>query len=615
MSKSSMMKLISSFQEMKISDDTGTDPQDKVQNIEITIKGKESVNGKLIAFKACSVRIPYRKSFTLQNMFESIVKILNKQFDPKQYVVYKVMKESFIGKTTFQHWKHKWNALCSKSITHYSVDDITNKGLVAGIKTTYHHVVRQCNHLCEHLKSLNNPSLDPLQCPIYKSMQIDHDFTEDNLSHLYKFGHFNHEYTDKTPCTHGQDCMSFTRLESGEYRLDDRCHVKLFRHPPRSDRQMKLNENTNINAFVVETNPLDLEPTFAFPRNTRANQKLIDLITEIISNGFKSDLCLNCGDGDDCKHDIYRSDNSAFADCSILRIVNAKMDDIRHVQMGKPLHKHHMLALILYTGCQCNYDLCKSQRNGDYKKWKIFDYSLSNAIELLSKHEKGSCKLYSGLRSAKMDKKEISQGFFPTYVSCSWVKDVSEAFMRDHTGKGMIIEFDKDVRETFRCCDVSWISKFPDEYEILMSRTASFSRTQHGFTLSVLDDENGKQRVSLRVLKGVYEQGNIPIPKSWLKYYEEIAKSEKENYNTMTDKERQARQAWKKGDKVEIFSCTDQNWNLGEVTNKDIYDEDVNKTEWLTCVWTRPAPNEAQERNKRLPRFSNHLRPVKLILN
>eukprot|EP01083_Nonionella_stella_P153810 494662_1 len=108
MSNSSMMELISSLQEMKISDDTGTDPQDKVQNIEITIKGKESVNGKLIAFKACSVRIPYRKSFTLQNMFESIVKILNKQFDPKQYVVYKVMKESFIGKTTFQHWKHKW---------------------------------------------------------------------------------------------------------------------------------------------------------------------------------------------------------------------------------------------------------------------------------------------------------------------------------------------------------------------------------------------------------------------------------------------------------------------------------------------------------------------------
>ena len=49
------------------------------------------------------------------------------------------------------------------------------------------------------------------------------------------------------------------------------------------------------------------------------------------------------------------------------------------------------------------------------------------------------------------------------YVSTSWVRSIAETFADD---EGMIFEITKEFREEAICCDVSWISKFPHEYEI-----------------------------------------------------------------------------------------------------------------------------------------------------
>ena len=64
-------------------------------------------------------------------------------------------------------------------------------------------------------------------------------------------------------------------------------------------------------------------------------------------------------------------------------------------------------AFVVTSGCDCNFDLCSSQRNADYGKWKWFDYCLYKAIEALSFREKGSFPVYSGLNAVKMDKKMI----------------------------------------------------------------------------------------------------------------------------------------------------------------------------------------------------------------
>eukprot|EP01084_Bolivina_argentea_P259889 438713_1 len=206
-----------------------------------------------------------------------------------------------------------------------------------------------------------------LKCPIYKSMKQSFKFTEDNIDHLYNFTHFRDEFNAKPKCKYQQQCKAFTRIANGGNRLDDRCHIKLYNHPPRNDRQIKLAQNTST--LVVHEHYADRQPCrrpineMALP-NYAKRDDITYLINEVISNGYQYDLCLECGQYDDCKHSDY----------SILKIVDEKMQDLRHKHIDSPLNRGEMLSLILYTGYDCNYDLCKSQRNGDFSKWKWFDY-------------------------------------------------------------------------------------------------------------------------------------------------------------------------------------------------------------------------------------------------
>jgi len=69
------------------------------------------------------------------------------------------------------------------------------------------------------------------------------------------------------------------------------------------------------------------------------------------------------------------------------------------------------------------------------------------------------------------------------------------------------------------------------------------------------------------------------------------------------DHEMKLRQSLDKGDEVEIFSNTHQEWYLGEIVDI-IKDEEG---EWLNCVWNR-ANGEAM--SKQVQRFSTDVRPV-----
>ena len=115
---------------------------------------------------------------------------------------------------------------------------------------------------------------------------------------------------------------------------------------------------------------------------------------------------------------------------------------------------------------------------------------------LLSIHENGKYPVYSGLSGVQMDTKVVQSGYFVTYVSTSWRREVSEMFMGKE--KGMIIHFDEEYRDYggVYCCDVSWISKFPDECEILFARSVDLWKG-NDFKCVVLDESNGIQTVSL----------------------------------------------------------------------------------------------------------------------
>eukprot|EP01084_Bolivina_argentea_P175391 303739_1 len=161
--------------------------------------------------------------------------------------------------------------------------------------------------------------------------------------------------------------------------------------------------------------------------------------------------------------------------------------------MGLPLNKSEMLSIVLYTGGESNYSLCKSQRNADFNQWKWFDYCLYWAIAKLSKRECGLYKIYTGLMDTKLDYKHIDNGYFKTYVSTSWVKEIALTFV---SGQGMLFEIDEHFRAKSICCDVSWISKFgTNECEILIAR--SIDAILNSFACDIVDDRDEIQKVYL----------------------------------------------------------------------------------------------------------------------
>eukprot|EP01084_Bolivina_argentea_P092560 166508_1 len=184
-------------------------------------------------------------------------------------------------------------------------------------------------------KNTNNP----LTCPFYHSVKQKYEFTKENLNHLNEYNHFKNEYEEKPQCKHSQDCKAYIRSENGTNRLDDNCHMRIYRHPPRT-RNIKLSENTN--PLIVNANLWDnhrvYEPTKADRKKHEYNIKdgfLKALIEEIINNQFQRHLCLDCGN-DECKHEQY----------PILQMVDEKLNHNRHKIIGSPLRRDHMLALI-----------------------------------------------------------------------------------------------------------------------------------------------------------------------------------------------------------------------------------------------------------------------------
>ena len=91
-------------------------------------------------------------------------------------------------------------------------------------------------------------------------------------------------------------------------------------------------------------------------------------------------------------------------------------------------------------------------------KW--FDSCLYHAIQISNEDETGCYKLYTGLHKVQLNKRSIKNGYL-------WHMLVPHGFWMT---EGMIIEIDKESRDWFICCDVSWISKFPNDCEIFIAR-------------------------------------------------------------------------------------------------------------------------------------------------
>ena len=493
-------------------------PQTKELSIKIKADGKIDSKDITLNFDIKSV---YRNKETIGDILDKIEKYIQAECHPVNVSIWMIEGYPLInyGRKSFMDTTYHPRSYNKTPITKYKKEDIIKIGLYVHFKVNYEHKITALSITCKHMNKLN--SNNPLHCPIYYSMKQEYQYNEENLRHLTDYLHFVNEMEEKPECKFKDECKAYQRQENGEgNRIDDKCHMKLYKHPPRS-RQIKLAQN--VHSMIINKTQQDnhaiYEPTDVEKKKygyTEDDGWLKVLIEEVIKNGYKSDLCLECTKDDDCKHDDY----------SILQIVNDKMKSNRHKMMDSPLNQAEMLSLILYTGfvlcfycgylsfdgqyeiyeylgCDCNYDLCKSQRDGNFVKWKWFDLCLYGAIQKLSSRESGKFGVFSGLGGVQLDSKKIKCAYFKTYTSTSWSKKVAKDFMGGD--KGMILEIDsnyKDYDDVF-CCDVSWISKFPDECEVLFARSISQNLHQSArgadrFKCSVIDESSGVQTVFLK---------------------------------------------------------------------------------------------------------------------
>ncbi|ETO27328.1 hypothetical protein RFI_09804 [Reticulomyxa filosa] len=149
-------------------------------------------------------------------------------------------------------------------------------------------------------------------------------------------------------------------------------------------------------------------------------------------------------------------------------------DDI-HKHMGYPLQLHHICAILLYCGKSCNAEFSYDQIKFRHQKWPYLDSCLLDAIGILGSYERveeSEIELYCGLKRVRLDnvEKEINAGYFISYVSTSDDIEVAKMFRGSH---GCILHFHPSMRRAngIFSCDVSWISPFKHEREILFSRS------------------------------------------------------------------------------------------------------------------------------------------------
>eukprot|EP01084_Bolivina_argentea_P271282 461547_1 len=302
--------------------------------------------------------VPYylQYDYTIHCIIKNIINLMNQKHNPARFVLKQINKDSFIQEK-MRDVDCDWQNL-NAYITDYMQYNIMQKGLNLLLDIEiYKHNIQSLNITCPHM--VNN---DINECPIYSEMRDKYVYSKQNLNHIMNHCHFRDEYVQKPECIYNSECYAFKRLQNGGNKTSDLCHINLFSHPPRNKT---LTLASDVHPFSLNEEWCDNVPLYDpddYDQNEYGyNEKdgyLNALIKEIIDNGYETDLSVT--DDADTLH-------------SILNIVDDKLNSVRHIKMGSPLNKAEMLSIILYTGCDCNYDLCKSQRNGNYKKWKWFD--------------------------------------------------------------------------------------------------------------------------------------------------------------------------------------------------------------------------------------------------
>eukprot|EP01084_Bolivina_argentea_P289458 497074_1 len=154
-------------------------------------------------------------------------------------------------------------------ITNYNGEELERIGMIFSVKMQHQHIITNVNITCKYLvKAIKNRNV--MHCPIYKAMITDYVYTEYNFDHLCNFVHFRNAYDEQPNCKDSQNCESFIRFQNKSNLLSDRCHNKMYRHPPRRSRQIAMAENF---AFIINETTDDNQKSYQPRPETHVQKK------------------------------------------------------------------------------------------------------------------------------------------------------------------------------------------------------------------------------------------------------------------------------------------------------------------------------------------------------
>ncbi|ETO31224.1 hypothetical protein RFI_05897 [Reticulomyxa filosa] len=245
-----------------------------------------------------------------------------------------------------------------------------------------------------------------------------------------------------------------------------------------------LNEKCMFNPLLYECDVQKLRVMQdALHFKLRLDNQLHRLLRELIKNGYLADLtsekpAISSAEIKEQIHYNEKDENSklVFNDqiLTILKDIKKLYHDDIHKQMGYPLQLWNICAILLYCGKSCNVQFSYDQIKFRHHIWPFMDYYLQEAIMILHRHERreeSEMELYCGLKGVRLKNiKEIKSGSFISHVSTS---DDIQVAQRFRSNQGCILHFHPSMRRArgILSCDVSWISPFKYEREILFARS------------------------------------------------------------------------------------------------------------------------------------------------
>ena len=324
------------------------------------------------------------------------------------------------------------------------------------------------------------------------------------LKHLCQYDHFE-LFNEKQPyCINGNKCDHYLNvLNGGGCDFNDKIHLHLYFHKPCLNDQMIMSDidrdetnkkNDAVFEYVSCSNGRDVGWVSNFNyifSKFETNYQLFLVIQEVIQNGFIKDLKPKSNNHNRVKNAIFVANPNVDDAISICSEEFGICDEIKEKTKHErykhcPLHVSpvYVLALLLYCNGDCNANLCMTQIDGTYQqKWPYLDAFLNLAISTLGAQEVHYENLYSGLCHVRIDMKELylntdSVMMFKSNVSFSSDITVAKEF-RGAEGMILGLNLSHDYKYHFDqricACDVSWLSKYPTESEVLVARRSMFS--------------------------------------------------------------------------------------------------------------------------------------------